>query len=93
MRRRLDNLIEAYGALSLVLIAVTAADIERIIHLSDPIRQALGTYFRACIAIGIFGAGALSVQRVIDLRRRQVWEKLSTDLDSADETPVNRCAA
>ena len=53
--------------------------------------QALGVYFKACIAIGFFGAVALSIQHVIDLRRRrQKLEKLSRSLDSSDETTVHR---
>ena len=91
MNKIVDNLILAYAALTVVLIVVAAADIEQIIHLSDPIRQALGVYFKACIAIGFFGAGFLSVQHVIDLRRRrQKLEKLSRSLDSPDETPAHQ---
>ena len=72
------------------MIAVFLADVERIIHLSDPSRQALGAYFKACIVIGFVGVPALIVQHLIYLRRRkQEREKLSRPLDSPDETPAH----
>ena len=91
MNKIVDNLILAYAALTVVLIVVAAADIEQIIHLSNPIRQALAIYFKACVAIGFFGAGLLSFQHVrVVRRRREKWKKLSRPLDSPDETPARQ---
>ena len=91
MRRIIDNLILAYAALTFVLVGVSAADFEQIINLPDSARQGLGTYFKACIAIGFIGAPALIIQHFIHLRRRnQERQKQSRTLDSPSETPAPR---
>ena len=87
MNRIVDNLILAYAALTVFLIVFAAAGIEGIVPMSEPVTQALAIYFKACVAIGFFGAGLLSFQHVrVVRRRRQKWEKQS---HSPDETPVH----
>ena len=91
MNRIVDNLILAYAALTVSLIVVAAAGIEGIVPMSEPVRQALAIYFKACVAIGFFGAGLLSFQHVrVVRRRREKWKKLSRALDSTDETPAHQ---
>ena len=91
MHKIIDTLIPVLGALTLAVFVVAVLDFEQIIHLSNPIRQALATYGMASVAIAVVGAITLIIQRVIDLRHsRQKWEKLSRALDSADETPAHQ---
>ena len=91
MQKIVDTLIPVLGALTLVVFVVAVLDFEQIIHLSNPIRQALATYGMASVVIAVVGAITLIIQRVVDLRRRrQAWEKLSSALDSTDETPAHQ---
>ena len=91
MHKIIDTLIPVLGALTLAVFVVAVLDFEQIIHLSNPIRQALANYGMASVAIAVVGAITLIIQRVIDLRRlRQKSEKLSRSLDSPDETPVHQ---
>ena len=91
MQKIVDTLIPLLGALTLVVFVVAVLDFEQIIHLSNPIRQALATYGMASVVIAVVGAITLIIQRVVDLRRRrQAWEKLSRSLESPDETPAHQ---
>ena len=91
MNRIIDSLILALGALTLVVFMAAVLDSEQIIHLSDPIRQAMGAYGKACVVVSLAIGIALIIQRVKDLRRRrQKWLKLSAALDSTDETPAHQ---
>ena len=91
MHKIIDTLIPVLGALTLAVFVVAVLDFEQIIHLSNPIRQALATYGMASVVIAVVGAITLIIQRVIDLRRlRQKSEKLSRSLDSPDETPAHQ---
>ena len=91
MHKIIDTLIPVLGALTLAVFVVAVLDFEQIIHLSNPIRQALATYGMASVVIAVVGAITLIIQRVVDLRRRRhTWEKLSRALDSADETPAHQ---
>ena len=91
MHKIIDTLIPVLGALTLAVFVVAVLDFEQIIHLSNPIRQALANYGMASVVIAVVGAITLIIQRVIDLRRlRQKSEKLSRSLDSPDETPAHQ---
>ena len=91
MDKIVDNLILAYAALTVFLIVVAAAGIEGVIPISEPVMQALRVYFKACVAIGFFGAGLLSFQHVrVVRRRREKWKKLSRSLESPDESPAHQ---
>ena len=91
MHKIIDTLIPVLGALTLAVFVVAVLDFEQIIHLSNPIRQALATYGMASVVIAVVGAITLIIQRVIDLRRlRQKSEKPSRPLDSPDETPAHQ---
>ena len=88
--RIFDSLLLALGSLTLVVFVVAVLDSEQVIHLPDPIRQAMGTYGMATVVIALAGGIALIIQHVRDLRRRQKWLKLSAALDSTDETPAHQ---
>ena len=91
MNRIIDSLILALGALTLIVFMVAVLHSEQVIHLSDPIRQAMGAYGRASVVVAFLISIALIIQRVKDLRsRRQKWEKLSRSLESSGENPANR---
>ena len=90
MPRIIEPLVAIYALFTLVLSVVFLLEIEQVIHLDDSVTNAIGLYFRACIAISFFGAGLLSFQHVrVVRRRREKWKKLSHPLDSPDETPVH----
>ena len=71
MQKIVDTLIPVLGALTLVVFVVAVLDFEQIIHLSNPIRQALAAYGMASVVIAVVGAITLIIQRVKDLRRRR----------------------
>ena len=87
MHKIIDTLIPVLGALTLAVFVVAVLDFEQIIHLSNPIRQALANYGMASVVIAVVGAITLIIQRVIDLRRRrEKWDKPS----HPDETPAHQ---